>query len=175
MRRPMVASHFNKTGKHLSLLSSLPKRPARFSEYTTGFVTLWDAGASRCEVGGFNSFESAPSIVDASHKLSCGDQFGCGDEGTQRPQGLPIAAAAEPGQAPHPIYAVLRRSHRQRFCSRAAPGLMQVICGARSQEASLAHKRGADRQGFPHGKAFYLCRVPPRSCWRFIHRGCIGR
>jgi hypothetical protein len=27
-------------------------------------------GASRCEVGGFSSFESAPSIVDASRKLS---------------------------------------------------------------------------------------------------------
>jgi hypothetical protein len=39
MGRPMVASHFKKTGKHLSLLSLLSKRPARFSECTTGFVT----------------------------------------------------------------------------------------------------------------------------------------
>jgi hypothetical protein len=39
-------------------------------------------GASRCEVGGFSSFESAPSIVEASRKLSWGDQFGCGNEGT---------------------------------------------------------------------------------------------
>jgi hypothetical protein len=39
-------------------------------------------GASRCEVGGFSSFESAPSIVDASRKFLLGDQFGCGDEGT---------------------------------------------------------------------------------------------
>jgi hypothetical protein len=27
-------------------------------------------GPSRCEVGGFSSFESAPSIVEASRKLS---------------------------------------------------------------------------------------------------------
>ena len=52
------------------------------SERTTGFVTLWYAGASRCEVGGFSSFESAPSIVDASRKLSRGINPRCGDEGT---------------------------------------------------------------------------------------------
>jgi hypothetical protein len=43
------------------------------------------------------------------------NQFGCGDEGTWRPQGLPIAAAAEPGQVPHPNCGVWRWSHTQRF------------------------------------------------------------
>jgi hypothetical protein len=38
--RPMAASHFKKNRQALSLLSSLPKRPARFSERTTGFVML---------------------------------------------------------------------------------------------------------------------------------------
>jgi hypothetical protein len=36
----MAATHFKKNRQALSLLSSLPKRPARFSERTTGFVML---------------------------------------------------------------------------------------------------------------------------------------
>jgi hypothetical protein len=36
----MAASHFKKNRQALSLLSSLAKGPARFSERTTGFVML---------------------------------------------------------------------------------------------------------------------------------------
>jgi hypothetical protein len=52
-----------------SLFASGKDRRA-FSKRTTGFVMLYHAGPLTLEVGGFSSFESATSIVEASRKLS---------------------------------------------------------------------------------------------------------
>jgi hypothetical protein len=109
--RPTAASHFKKNRQALSLLSSLPisslpKRPARFSERTTGFV-CFSMQAPRAA-------KSAASAVSRarhpSSRLRASSPGGINSGAATREHSdhKDCLSAAESGQVPHPIYGVWR-------------------------------------------------------------------
>jgi hypothetical protein len=106
MGRPMVASHFKKNRQApFSSLFASEKTGALFRLYH------WLRDALGCRRLTLRSRRLQQFRERAIHRRRVaqallGDQFGCGDKGTSRPQGLPIATAAERGQVPHPIYGV---------------------------------------------------------------------